>query len=78
SEEARLRRRSTELHGDADANSVARTRDQIVKRDAADATMSEFTVAADGVTAVDTSDLDFDASVAAVLAVVRAAGGSRS
>jgi len=71
SEEARLRRRSTELHGQADAGSVAATRDQIVKRDAADSTMSQFTVAADGVTTVDTSDLDFDGSVAAVLAVVR-------
>ena len=73
SEEARLRRRSTELHGQADASSVAATRDQIVNRDAADATMSQFTVAADGVTTVDTSDLDFDGSVAAVLAVVQAA-----
>ncbi len=76
SEEARLRRRSTELHGAADAGSVAATRDQIVMRDAADATVAQFTVAADGVTTVDTSDLDFDGSVAAVLAVVRATAGS--
>jgi cytidylate kinase len=75
SEEARLRRRSTELHGQADASSVAATRHQIVNRDAADATMSQFTVAADGVTTVDTSDMDFDGSVAAVLGVVRAAAG---
>lgn len=70
SEEARLRRRSTELHGRADESSVAATRDQIVKRDRADATVSEFTVAADGVVALDTSDLDFEQSVEAVLAVV--------
>ncbi len=71
SQEARLRRRSTELHGRADSTAVAATRDQIVHRDRADATVSEFTRAADGVVTVDTSDLDFDQSVDAVLAVVR-------
>lgn len=73
SEEARLARRSTELHGDADQKSVAATRSQIVDRDAKDSTVSEFTVAADGVMTIDTSDLDFDQSVAAVLQVVEAA-----
>ncbi|EWT06738.1 cytidylate kinase [Intrasporangium chromatireducens Q5-1] len=73
SEEARLARRSTELHGRADAASVAATRTQIVDRDRADSSVSEFTVAADGVTTVDTSDLDFGQSVAAVLQVVDAA-----
>lgn len=73
SEEARLRRRSAELHGATDAASVAATRDQIVRRDRDDSTVSQFTVAADGVTTVDTSDLDFDGSVQAVLDVVRAA-----
>lgn len=71
SEEARLRRRSTELHGHSDDSAVAATRDQIVHRDRADSTVSQFTTAADGVVTVDTSDLDFDGSVAAVLAVVR-------
>lgn len=71
SEDARLRRRSTELHGRADERAVAATHDQIVRRDAADATVSEFTVAADGVVTIDTSDLDFDQSVEAVLAIVR-------
>jgi cytidylate kinase len=73
SEEARLARRSKELHGDDHAHSVAATRSQIVDRDKADSAVSEFTVAADGVTTVDTSDLDFDGSVAAVLQVVAAA-----
>ncbi|MCU1535691.1 MAG: Cytidylate kinase [Humibacillus sp.] len=73
SEAARLARRSTELHGDADAASVAATRSQVVDRDRADSAVSQFSVAADGVTTVDTSDLDFDASVAAVLQVVSAA-----
>ena len=70
SEEARLRRRSTELHGHAEAEAVAATRDSIVKRDAADATASQSTTASDGGVTVDTSDLDFEGSVDAVLAVV--------
>ncbi|WP_018155893.1 (d)CMP kinase [Demetria terragena] len=70
SEEARLARRSKELHGDADANSVERTREQIVARDARDSTVSQFSVASDGVVTVDTSDLDFEQSVAAVLQVI--------
>ncbi len=77
SEEARLRRRSAELHGSVSADAVAATHDQIVRRDREDSTVSEFTVAADGVVTVDTSDLDFDGSVAAVLAVVRAAATVR-
>jgi CMP/dCMP kinase len=73
SEEARLARRSTELHGAADADAVAATRSQIVDRDKADSAVSEFTVAADGVTTIDTSHLDFEGSVEAVLQVVEAA-----
>ncbi|MGN6753030.1 MAG: (d)CMP kinase, partial [Intrasporangium sp.] len=73
SEEARLARRSRELHGAADAASVAATRTQIIDRDRADSSVSEFTVAADGVTTLDTSDLDFAQSVAAVLQIVSAA-----
>lgn len=72
SEQARLARRSAEVHGRADAAAMAATRTQIVDRDAADATVSQFTVAADGVITVDTSDLTFDESVAAVLDLVRA------
>lgn len=73
SEEARLARRSRELHGDAKADSVAATRAQVLDRDRADSTVSEFTVAGEGVTLIDTSDLDFDGSVRAVLDVVAAA-----
>ncbi len=73
SEEARLARRSHELHGAADAAAVAATRSQIVDRDRADSAVSEFTVAADGVTTIDTSHLDFEGSVEAVLQVVAAA-----
>lgn len=72
SEEARLRRRSTELHGEASESTIAATRDQIVRRDRDDSTVSTFHVAADGVVLIDTSDLDFEESVAAVLEVVAA------
>ena len=72
SEEARLRRRSAELHGAVDAAAVEATRDQVVRRDRDDSTVSTFTEAAEGVVLVDTSDLDFDASVEAVLDVVAA------
>ncbi|MGL5865666.1 MAG: (d)CMP kinase [Dermatophilaceae bacterium] len=70
SPEARLRRRSTELHGRADDQAVESTRDQVLRRDRDDSTVSSFAEAADGVVLVDTSDLDFDESVAAVLDVV--------
>lgn len=70
SEEARLRRRSTELHGDASQTSIAATRDQIVRRDQEDSTVSVFHEAADGVVLLDTSELGFEQSVRAVLDIV--------
>ena len=69
-EEVRLQRRSREL-----ATDTAATRAQVVDRDRADATVSQFLTAADGVTTVDTSYLDFAQSVDAVLRVVRSARG---
>ncbi|PRZ03495.1 cytidylate kinase [Isoptericola sp. CG 20/1183] len=73
SEEARLRRRSLEVHGVADATSVEATRDQVLRRDRDDSTVSTFHVAADGVVTVDSSDLDFEQTVEAVLTVVERA-----
>lgn len=70
SEEARLRRRSLEVHGTADASAVDATRAQVLTRDAADATVSQFLTAPDGVVTVDSSDLDLPQTVDAVLAVV--------
>lgn len=66
SEEARIGRRAGEL-----AATAAATRAQVVDRDARDSTVAAFMQASDGVVTVDTSDLDFDGSVAAVLAVIR-------
>lgn len=73
SEEARLRRRSLQLHGEAGATSIEQTRDEVVRRDRDDATVAQFQTAADGVSLLDTSDLTFDESVDAVLALVRGA-----
>lgn len=70
SEDARLARRARELHGDDGAAAVAATRDQVVRRDAQDSTVVEFMTAADGVVTVDSSDLDLEQTVEAVLAVV--------
>ncbi|MDT0215048.1 (d)CMP kinase [Rothia sp. ARF10] len=75
SEEARLRRRSAEVHGAVDEEAIAATRDQVLRRDRDDSAVSQFTVAADGVVTVDTSNLDFDESVEAVLAVVASLAG---
>ncbi|GAB4085691.1 hypothetical protein GCM10028784_23210 [Myceligenerans cantabricum] len=78
SEEARLRRRALDVHGAADASAVAATRDQVVRRDRDDSTVSQFVVAADGVVTVDSSDLDLDQTIEAVLAVVAKVTGTRT
>lgn len=70
SEEARLARRAKELHGAADARAIEATRDQVVRRDRDDSTVVDFMTAADGVVTVDSSELDLDQTVAAVLEVV--------
>ncbi len=79
SEAARLARRAKELHGSADAAAVEATRDQIVRRDSDDSTVSNFEVAADGVLHLDSSALDFEQTVDAVLtAIARTVSGSGS
>jgi GTP-binding protein len=70
SEEARLRRRSLDVHGTADAAAVEATKDQVLRRDRDDSTVVEFQKAADGVVTVDSSDLDFEETVEAMLAVI--------
>ncbi|MBD8077742.1 (d)CMP kinase [Cellulosimicrobium arenosum] len=75
SEEARLARRSLDVHGTADAAAVAATRDQVLRRDRDDSTVSQFQVAADGVVTVDSSDLDLEQTIDAVLVVVEQVTG---
>lgn len=67
SEEARLRRRGLELGGTQSAEALAT---QVLARDAKDSTVVNFTQAADGVLTVDSSHLDFEATVEAVLDAV--------
>jgi len=78
SEEARLARRARDVHGTADAAAVEATRDQVLRRDADDSTVVQFHVAAEGVVTVDSSHLDFDQTVQAVLDVVESVVGPRA
>jgi CMP/dCMP kinase len=73
SEEARLSRRAKELQDNAVRQSADDTRDQVLRRDRDDATVSAFFEPAEGVVGIDTSHLTFDQSVAAVLSLVRGA-----
>lgn len=66
----RLRRRALEVHGVADDAAVRATKDQVLRRDAEDSTVVSFTTAADGVVTIDSSLLDLDQTVQAVLDVV--------
>lgn len=75
-EDARLQRRALDVHGRADAAAVEATRDQVIRRDADDSTVSNFTDAADGVHVVDSSQLTVDQTVAAVLALVKSLNGT--
>jgi cytidylate kinase len=77
SEEARLARRARDVHGTDDAAAVAATRDQVLRRDADDSTVVQFHVAADGVVTVDSSHLDLDQTVQAVLDVIEQVAGRR-
>ncbi len=75
SERARLSRRALEVHGSDDAGALEATRDQVLRRDADDSTVSAFHEAADGVLELDSSTLTFEETVEAVLAAVRARAG---
>ncbi|MGN6611109.1 MAG: (d)CMP kinase [Angustibacter sp.] len=77
SEQARLERRARELHGHAEAEAVEATRDQVVRRDRDDATVSQFIEAADGVVTVDSSSLTLEQVVDAVSALVTERTGRR-
>ncbi|MGQ3385336.1 MULTISPECIES: (d)CMP kinase [Glutamicibacter] len=70
SEEARLRRRGLQLGGTQNDSQLA---NQVLARDAKDSTVVNFTQAADGVMTVDSSDLDFEQTIAAVLDAISTA-----
>jgi cytidylate kinase len=67
SEAARLRRRGIQLGGSQNAEQLAA---QVTQRDARDSTVVNFTTAADGVVTLDSSELDFEATVDAALEIV--------
>jgi cytidylate kinase len=66
-EEARMARRSAEVT----TESAAKTAQQLSSRDAQDSKVVDFMNAAEGVTTLDSTDLDFDQTVAAVVELVR-------
>lgn len=66
SEEARMNRRSAEIVG----STAAVVGEQLRSRDRADSRVVDFMNAADGVTTVDSTELDFGQTVQAVVAVV--------
>jgi cytidylate kinase len=77
SEEARLARRARDVHGSDDAAAVEATKDQVLRRDRDDSTVVQFHVAADGVVTIDSSHLNFEQTVEAVLEVVETEVGPR-
>lgn len=58
------------MRGSADAAAIAATRDEVVRRDADDSTVSQFMTAQDGVTTVDSSSLSIDDVVDAVISLI--------
>ncbi len=68
SSEARMARRSAELS----AESAEATAQQLASRDAQDSRVVDFMNAADGVTTLDSTDLDFEQTVQALIDIVRA------
>lgn len=73
SEEARAARRSLELP----AQDLGETATAIAARDKADAKVSEFMTAAEGVETVDSTDMNFDQTVEAVVALIERGRSNR-
>ena len=72
SADARAARRSAQLGG----TNTTEVADSLRRRDASDSTVVDFLTAAEGVVVIDTTELDFEQSVAAVLSTVTAAVGA--
>lgn len=73
SEETRLARRAKEVRGSVDSAALAATRDEVLRRDRDDATVSEFMTAQDGVTTIDSSDLSIAQVESAVIKLAKEA-----
>lgn len=74
-DEVRVARRTQQLHGSVDEAAMKATAENVIGRDKKDSKTTSFLTAADGVHTLDTSDIDFEASVQAVLDLVEAARG---
>lgn len=73
SEAARLARRGAQLSGssgNSEQQDLAKLTEQVLARDARDGTVVEFQRAADGVLTLDSSELDFQQTVAAVIHLI--------
>lgn len=70
SEEVRLARRGLQLGGTQNSSQLA---SQVVERDKKDSQVTSFTEAAEGVTLVDSSDLTYEETIAAVIEAVEKA-----
>ena len=73
SETVRLKRRSAEL-SEASASSVKR---QVSERDASDSKVVDFMTPAEGVQLVDSSDLNFEQTVSAVVSLIEQSGSTK-
>lgn len=77
-EEVRAARRANELGAGSNQTEVGEVAADMQRRDAADMKVVDFMTAADGVITVDSSDLTFDETVDAVVAIIRDAQTERS
>ncbi|WP_432571174.1 (d)CMP kinase [Kineococcus sp. SYSU DK005] len=77
-ERVRLARRAQQDLGAADEAAVEAVRRSVSERDRVDARTTAFTAAADGVVTLDSTHLDLEGTVAALLDVVRTAAGGRA
>ncbi|MGM0385000.1 MAG: (d)CMP kinase [Actinomycetota bacterium] len=73
----RLARRAMERHGAADERSIEATRDEVIRRDTQDSTVSEFMHAHEGVVTLDNSGMVPDETFATARAIVDAAVAGR-
>lgn len=74
-EDVRIARRAGEIHGEATDEAVEATRAQVADRDRKDSATTSFLTAAEGVHTLDTTHLNFEESVDAVMQLVERATG---
>lgn len=72
--DSRVARRARQLHGDDSDSNRRASADGVVQRDADDSRTTSFLSAAAGVTEIDSSVLDFEQTVQALLVLVEALG----